>query len=465
MNLNKVIIKNLYGYLNKEIELNKDINLLVGINGSGKTSVLNIINWLLIPSFPNLCVTEFDKIEILFSFKNEEYKISAKQSDKELIIELLNITKNYNYPNIKAEFKIHPKRITKNNDLRERYSAEYYDLEAEKHEEETWNFLFTTLPNPIVIGLDRNLYTEEGNEISYIEDPMMGFRKKINNKRPISSPLEKVMRLSSSEYIHYKNKILELNKRLNDKIMLSSFDETLTLDNISEILKSPKISLKQVESLEIKVREYFEENILEKKHTIYSRKIRQNEALDKIESYFSNLKTILLQINNEKKETLDILYITNLNQFRKIKELIKEFEDFENKGRKFFEPIKDYLFTLNTFFKDSAKEIYFDKNSSKLKFRILNKNFEIIEENRDIDNLSSGEKQILILFTYIKFNNKLGRVFIIDEPELSLHPKWQESFLDSIKVIMPSNTQLLFATHSPAIVGNNKSYCKILMPY
>jgi DNA repair exonuclease SbcCD ATPase subunit len=54
MNIDKVIIKNLYGYLNKEINLNRDINLLVGINGSGKTSVLNVINWLLIPSFPNL---------------------------------------------------------------------------------------------------------------------------------------------------------------------------------------------------------------------------------------------------------------------------------------------------------------------------------------------------------------------------------------------------------------------------
>lgn len=202
------------------------------------------------------------------------------------------------------------------------------------------------------------------------------------------------------------------------------------------------------------------------KNTPYiQEKFVKMKLLTKIESYFSNLKTLLLQINNEKKETLDILYITNLNQFRKIKDLIKEFEDFENKGKRFFEPIKDYLFTINNFFKDSSKEIYFDKNSSKLKFRILNKNFEIVEENRDIDNLSSGEKQILILFTYIKFNNKLGRVFIIDEPELSLHPKWQENFLDSIKIIMPSNTQLLFATHSPAIVGSNKSYCKILMPY
>lgn len=281
MNIDKVIIKNLYGYLNKEINLNRDINLLVGINGSGKTSVLNVINWLLIPSFPNLCVTEFEKIEIFFTFKNHDFHIYANQNDKELTINLINLSKNYSYPQISAELKISPKKITKNNELRERYSEEYFSLEAEKHEEETWDFLFKILPNPIVIGLDRNIYTEEGNEVSYIEDPLVGFRKKIsNNKSLILSPLEKVMRLSSSEYVHYKNKILELNKRLNDKIMLSSFDETLTLEKIGELLKSPKISLKQVESLEIKVREYFEENIYDKKHTIYTRKIRQNEAFN-----------------------------------------------------------------------------------------------------------------------------------------------------------------------------------------
>ena len=89
----------------------------------------------------------------------------------------------------------------------------------------------------------------------------------------------------------------------------------------------------------------------------------------------------------------------------------------------------------------------------------------MIGNDREIITLSSGEKQILILFTYIKFNNQLGKIFIIDEPELSLHPKWQENFLEGIKTIMPKNTQLLFATHSPSIVGKNKSYCKILLPY
>ncbi|WP_282071303.1 ATP-binding protein [Polaribacter atrinae] len=466
MNIKRIIIKNLYGYLNKDIEFNKNINLLVGINGSGKTSVLNIINWLLVPSLSNLCANEFDKIELHFNYKNEDYILINRQNEKELTIDLNNISKNYSYPQIQADFHVHPKKLTKNIVIREQQNFDYKHLRPEPHEVETWEFLFSELPNPIVIGLDRNLFTEEGEDISYIEDDNGRFRKRVVNQKKVASPLDKVMRLSGMEYMSYKNKILDLNKRLNDKIMLSSFEETLTLENLHELLESPKIPLKQVELLEIKVKDYFEENVIDKRTNSTVRKNQQAEALSKIERYFSNLKSILNQVNKKDKEkSLDILYITNVNQFRKIKELIKEFEDFENKSKRFFVSLKQYLDTVNLFLKDSAKEIYFDKRTSKLKFRILNKNSKIIQDNREIENLSSGEKQILILFTYIKFNNKLGKLFIIDEPELSLHPKWQENFLEGIKTIMPSNTQLLFATHSPSIVAKNKEYCTVLLPY
>ena len=383
INIQKVIIKNLYGYLNKKIEFNDDINLLVGINGSGKTSVLNVINWMLVPSFSNLCVNEYDKIELWFSFKGDDYKIISKQNDKEVTIDLSNLTTNHHFPQIQADFKIHPREITKNTKLKEDLTIDYRNLTPEKHEQETWNFLFSTMPNPIVIGLDRNLFTEEGDDVAYLEDNKGLIRKRISkiNKK---SPLDKVMSLSGFEYMNYKNNILDLNKRLNDKIMLSSFDETLTDESLSELLSSPKISLKQVNSLEIKVKEYFKENVIGNNPRNTPRKKQlQDDAFNKIEKYFTNLKAVLKQVETKKNEGLNILYITNLNQFRKIKELIKEFEDFETKTKRFYKSLKEYLDTINLFLKDSAKELYFDKKTSKLKFRILNKENQIIENDRE----------------------------------------------------------------------------------
>ena len=451
--------------MSKEIEFNKNINLLVGINGSGKTSILNIINWLIIPSWVNLCVTEFDSIILSFSYKQENYTLKCKQSTKEVTIDITNNSKKYIFPQIQADIKVSPKKLTLDNELKEKVISDFGNLEPELHEKETWEFLSDIIPNPIVIGLDRNLYSEEGNEVSYIEDSQGTIRQRvIRQRKQNGNPLENVIKLAGSEFLRFRNRILELNKRLNDKIMLSSFDDTITNDTLEDIIKAPKITLKQISSLEIKVRAYFEENLIDKRRLTRIHRQQQQEALEKIDRYFSNLKSVLSQASNKEREKFNILYITNVNQFKKIRELIKEFEEFENKSKKYFEPLQQYLEAINHFLKDSAKELYFDKVSSNLKFRILDENANTINENRDIDTLSSGEKQILILFTYIKFNSKLGKLFIIDEPELSLHPKWQEAFLDGIKKIMPQDTQLIFATHSPSIVGRNKKYCKVLLP-
>lgn len=466
MNIKKIEIVKLYGYMSKTIKFNDNINLLVGINGSGKTSILNVINWLITPSWVNLSVTEFESLTLYFSFKKEDFTLVCRQTPKEVTIDITNNTNEYNFPQIQADIKISPKKLTLDNELKEKMAAEFGNLEPEPHEKETWKFLSDIIPNPIVIGLDRNLYTEEDGDIGYIEDSHGIVRRNYVGKRKHKiNPLDNVIKLAGSEFLRYRDRIMELNKRLNDKIMLSSFADTLTNDTLQEILSAPVITLKQISSLEIKVRAYFAENLGDIRRPKRFQKQQQHEALSKIDQYFNNLKSVLSKSNKEEKEKFNILYITNVNQFRKIRELIKEFEEFENKTKKYYEPIEQYLESINTFLKDSAKELYFDKVSSNLKFRILDKDGNIINENRDIDTLSSGEKQILILFTYIKFNSRLGKLFIIDEPELSLHPKWQEGFLDGIKKIMPEGTQLLFATHSPSIVGKNKKYCKVLLPY
>ncbi len=74
------------------------------------------------------------------------------------------------------------------------------------------------------------------------------------------------------------------------------------------------------------------------------------------------------------------------------------------------------------------------------------------------DQLSSGEKQILIiLFTalILKFrmlaNPDLRHVLIIDEPENSLHLKWQKSLISYIRRLN-DNVQIIIATHAPAII-------------
>lgn len=52
-------------------------------------------------------------------------------------------------------------------------------------------------------------------------------------------------------------------------------------------------------------------------------------------------------------------------------------------------------------------------------------------------------------------------VFIVDEPELSLHIAWQEKFVDAIREANPK-VQLILATHSPAIILDRDDACRTL---
>ena len=61
----------------------------------------------------------------------------------------------------------------------------------------------------------------------------------------------------------------------------------------------------------------------------------------------------------------------------------------------------------------------------------------------DINELSSGEKQLFLRTLAIKMLNPENSIILIDEPELSLHPKWQQRIVDVY-------------THSPHILGSVK---------
>lgn len=71
----------------------------------------------------------------------------------------------------------------------------------------------------------------------------------------------------------------------------------------------------------------------------------------------------------------------------------------------------------------------------------------------DINELSSGEKQLFLRTLAIKMLNPENSIILIDEPELSLHPKWQQRIVDVYRKI-GKNNQIIIATHSPHILGS-----------
>lgn len=78
--------------------------------------------------------------------------------------------------------------------------------------------------------------------------------------------------------------------------------------------------------------------------------------------------------------------------------------------------------------------------------------------------LSSGEKQLLLLFCNTLIARERSAIFIIDEPEISLNVKWQRRLLKALlDFISGSNVQFLLATHSLEILAlHRKNVARLL---
>lgn len=65
--------------------------------------------------------------------------------------------------------------------------------------------------------------------------------------------------------------------------------------------------------------------------------------------------------------------------------------------------------------------------------------------------LSSGEKQLLVILLTVLVQDNQSGVLFMDEPEVSLHVEWQQRLINLIRELNP-NVQIVLTTHSPAMI-------------
>jgi len=74
----------------------------------------------------------------------------------------------------------------------------------------------------------------------------------------------------------------------------------------------------------------------------------------------------------------------------------------------------------------------------------------------NLESLSSGEQHLLVLIGKLVFETTHECTVLIDEPEISFHPEWQEAFIKILTKIKEINGfNVILATHSPILIGND----------
>ena len=107
-------------------------------------------------------------------------------------------------------------------------------------------------------------------------------------------------------------------------------------------------------------------------------------------------------------------------------------------------PQNDFLDILDECFAETNKKINKEKNEI---------SFLIDATEITAYQLSSGEKQLLIILLKTLIQDNRQSILFLDEPEISLHIDWQRQLIGFIRQLNP-NVQIIMATHSPAMIMN-----------
>ncbi len=104
---------------------------------------------------------------------------------------------------------------------------------------------------------------------------------------------------------------------------------------------------------------------------------------------------------------------------------------------------KEHFFDIvDELFRQTRKKIKRDKNE--IMFR---QHGETVMPSQ----LSSGEKQMLIILLTVLVQNRRPCVLFMDEPEVSLHIEWQQRLISLVRELNPQ-AQIILTTHSPAVI-------------
>ena len=444
MKLKHFVGKDVRGYMNFDIHFRDGVTFLIGINGSGKTTVLKLLSGLLEPSYRVLNDIEFS--ELILKCETDEGKniyIFCQKDNTCMILQYDD--KNEESP-IKEEFKIS-----------ERFQSmeENTDFEREEYVKNRGLFensivveKIKSIQTPLFLGINRRIIEmNRGIPALSMRDIQMRRRSRTIDDA-VDRALLDIQNMVFDSVRHNAKKQGTYADNFRKKVLHDSFQfyneipSLLTDDYDKELLLLPQ----KKENIKVAVKE-----------------LGLNELDDELDDAFNQLE-ILLKTLSEQSSKRDrnpefyntlLKWMVNSSQLDKIDKLTSYGNEYLENLKKLREPVLRFQDGVNMFFREGKKMLIVDGQGD-IKIKVSPKRINSVYE------LSSGEKQLIIMLAHLALNqgNKQSSIFLIDEPELSLHISWQELFVDALLKASP-NTQFIIATHAPAILAKpeRKEWC------
>ncbi len=449
--LKRFVIKKLFGIYDVDIPFESNINIYVGENGLGKTTILNALSYVLQSDTESLSTIDFKEI-ILTLGNNETVRIEKKNMSKENIN---NYSKNY------YTSHFHDDEFIVNKIYMEMLREGLFD--NFDYDDETKEKLFNNLLKKYkldysysTVSLER-IFNNILNDNSFKNEFKKGWEYQIYKymkkwQQIIYLPTYRRIEEDFNSYIDSRNDrdfYKKARKKSNfsylqfgmDDVQSAIDDACKTLkNNTNEGFKAMTSNLLTNYVLMTDDDSSFDNDIKNKKfeasklNIVFSRlaekidvnvKERIISLVDGKSSYEDKFSKYLLSIINE----LNNIYETNM-------QIDNNLENFKN-------ACNNYLVN---------KSVKYDKFKIECSVEQEDSKNEI-----SLKNLSSGEKQILSLFSKLYLNSNDRNVILFDEPELSLSLLWQKKLIPDI---IDSNRCgfIMVITHSPFIFDNEYKF-------
>lgn len=434
--IRKYVISGLFGYKNFELSFDDSIKILIGENGYGKTTVLNSLAFLLKGEYKNLSRIKFSEIIIDFD-DSHIYEFSY-------------------------------------NDLRS--YIQYLDKQRER-EDGIVSYIKGRLDSSSINQLIKIAKTNEDEFSEALK------KNEILNGLPTSFVYQALLELSEREtkykvftdmatYVNstgYKILYYPTYRRVEVdlKNIIENFHESRHLSRIQQeqnellgVNSIIKFGMDDVENRRRKICEEISKSSISGFAAVSGgmiSKLLVNEFSNNVIHQFdiNEIKIVLSRVgeNMSQKDKDSILSQIeedpSLNQQSPyLKYFLDQLLTVYKKQEKYDTAIKQFVSTCNKYL--SEKEFTYDESTVSL---LLQRKGHQSKEELFLSQLSSGEKQIVSIFSQLYLEPDKKYIVLFDEPELSLSIYWQEKLLPD----MLNSGRCIFmlaVTHSPFIFNN-----------
>jgi predicted ATPase len=431
-------IKKLHGNKNLDLKLADNTLILVGENGAGKSTVLQLFYYLLSGQWGSMAKYKFESVSM--TIENKRYTLKYSDIEKSL-------------RSIDSRLLVHlpPQVRHRVIALLEHSEGRLVTPELERICDQYGVPLHFVLRELDLFEPSRSKKAEP------LREALTGIRQSLKAQllylptyRRIEQELSLIFKGLDERELRNRGKMLADQRKENTFVELIEFG----MKDVDEAINDTRKELDRFarESLNNLTFSYLGDVVEHKYTTVDLKKIKSatpetvENILDRIQEPVlssankQHLREIIegVKADGEHNEHAQVIchYFTKLMTFH------EELEAKESKIVNFCRICNDYMV---------SKEFKYD--TSNFQFSIRPKWVADADNEIQLHHLSSGEKQIVSLFSHLYLSGGKHYFVLIDEPELSLSVPWQRKFLLDIRNA-DFCTGLVAVTHSPFIYDN-----------